>query len=99
MPPFERGKCGFKLVQYMACGVPVIASPVGVNSSMVRDGINGFLASSESDWAAAIRSMRTESQRRVAMGVSARQIFETEYSFAVHAPRFAQILRAAAAAR
>ena len=97
--PFERGKCGFKLVQYMACGVPMIASPVGVNSSMVRDGINGFLASSESDWAAAIRSMRTESQRRVAMGVSARQIFETEYSFAVHAPRFAQILRAAAAAR
>jgi glycosyltransferase involved in cell wall biosynthesis len=97
--PFERGKCGFKLVQYMACGVPVIASPVGVNSSMVRDGVNGFLASTETDWAAAIRAMKAEPKCRFAMGVSARAIFEAEYSFAVHAPRFADILRAAAASR
>ena len=96
--PFERGKCGFKLVQYMACGVPLIASPVGVNSSMVRNGVNGFLASTETDWVAAIRSMKAESQRRFAMGISAREIFEADYSFAVHAPRFAHILRAAAAA-
>ena len=48
--PFERGKCGYKLVQYMACGLPVIASPVGVNSRIVEQGKTGFLASSSAEW-------------------------------------------------
>ena len=38
--PFERGKCGYKLIQYMACGRPVVASPVGVNTAIVRDGVD-----------------------------------------------------------
>ena len=44
--PWERGKCGYKLIQYMACGLPVVASDVGVNADIVQTGNNGFLASS-----------------------------------------------------
>lgn len=47
---FEQGKCGFKLIQYMGCGIPVIASPVGENNIIVRHGVNGFLASDSAEW-------------------------------------------------
>ena len=48
--PFERGKCGYKLIQYMACGLPVVASPVGMNCHIVEHGVNGFLADTPEEW-------------------------------------------------
>lgn len=47
---WEKGKCGYKLIQYMACGKPVVATPVGVNKMIVRQGVNGFLANTEAEW-------------------------------------------------
>lgn len=53
--PWEKGKCSYKLIQYMGCGIPVIASPVGMNVQVVGPE-NGFLVSSEEDWLAAFES-------------------------------------------
>jgi hypothetical protein len=49
--PWERGKCAYKLLQVMAAGKPVIASPVGANRQVVQHGVNGFLADTPSEWA------------------------------------------------
>jgi glycosyltransferase involved in cell wall biosynthesis len=54
---WERGKCGFKLIQYMASQLPVIASPVGINKDMVEKGLNGYLANSENEWFEALSSV------------------------------------------
>lgn len=65
---FTRGKCGFKVLQYAAAALPVIASPVGVNAEYVREGINGFLAGSESEWTEKILLLVNDGQLRKQMG-------------------------------
>ncbi|MDR9769432.1 glycosyltransferase [Acetomicrobium sp.] len=69
--PWERGKCGYKLIQYMACGRPVVASPVGVNRQIVEHGVNGFLANDTADWITALRELRDNAPLREAMDVLA----------------------------
>jgi glycosyltransferase involved in cell wall biosynthesis len=91
--PFERGKCGYKLIQYMACGKPVVASPVGVNSEIVRNGINGFLASTSEEWAAALGRLCEDSELRTRMGLEGRRLVEKTYSYQVVAPRIEALLR------
>lgn len=91
--PFERGKCGYKLIQYMACGKPVIASPVGVNCKIVDVGVDGFLATTQSDWFAALIKLVDNSGLRKKMGAAGRQKVETEYSLQVTAGRLADLLK------
>src|SRR5205085_12519099 len=55
--PWERGKCAYKLLQVMAAGKPVVASPVGANRQVVRHGVNGFLADTPEQWADALRQL------------------------------------------
>ena len=93
--PWERGKCGYKLIQYMACGVPVVASPVGVNTAIVEPGVNGFLANSADEWRIAIDTLLGEPQRRLSMGARGRERIEAQYSLQVQAPRLEAILREA----
>lgn len=78
--PFERGKCGYKLIQYMACGKPVVASPVGVNQVIVSDGINGFLASTHSEWVNALVQLIDKPELRKKMGAMGREKVDAEYS-------------------
>lgn len=91
--PWARGKCGYKLIQYMACGIPVIASPVGVNAEIVEHGVNGFLASSGAEWAEALQTLLRDPALRARMGEAGRRKVEREYSLQVWGPRVAQMLR------
>ncbi|MDK2122892.1 glycosyltransferase family 4 protein [Parachitinimonas caeni] len=94
--PWERGKCGYKLIQYMACGKPVIASPVGVNCEIVQEGVNGMLAGSHTDWCAALATLATDVGLRQQLGAAGRQRVETHYSLQIAAPQLAAILRESA---
>jgi glycosyltransferase involved in cell wall biosynthesis len=89
--PWERGKCGYKLIQYMACGKAVIASPVGVNQEIVQHEINGYLASTIDEWVYAFHTLCSNSQNRLAMGAQGRQLVEEKYCLQVTAPRMAQL--------
>lgn len=89
--PWERGKCGYKLIQYMACGKPVVASPVGMNREIVRQGINGYLASYPNDWIAALRSLLADADLRQRMGLEGRADVEQKYNLQVTTPRLAQL--------
>ncbi len=91
--PWARGKCGYKLIQYMACGIPVIASPVGVNTEIVEHGVNGFLASSDYEWAEALQTLLRDPSLRARMGEAGRRKIERDYSLQVWGPRVAQMLR------
>lgn len=95
--PWERGKCAYKLLQVMAAGKPVIASPVGANRQVVQHGVNGFLAETTEEWAEALRKFADPEVRR-SMGEEARKTVAAQYAAAVIAPRLASILNAAAAA-
>lgn len=90
--PFERGKCGYKLIQYMACGKPVVASPVGVNSTIVRDGVDGFLASTHQEWVNALTRLLAEPELRQQMGSEGRLRIENEYSLQQAAPRLVTLI-------
>ncbi len=94
--PWERGKCGFKLIQYMACGLPVVASPVGVNSEIVAEGGNGFFAADHDTWVRALASLRDDEHLRRRLGMAGREKVERQYSLQVTGPRLAELLAEAA---
>ena len=97
--PFERGKCGYKLIQYMACGLPVVASPVGVNRQIVKHGENGFLAETPAEWAKALLTLLADVDLRERMGRTGRQVVEREYCTRVTGPRLVELLMGVAALR
>ncbi len=90
--PFERGKCGYKLIQYMACGLPVVASPVGVNVQIVGENDCGILAATADDWRAALDELVRSPDRRIALGRAGRCAVERQYNVAVQLDRIARVL-------
>lgn len=94
--PFERGKCGYKLIQFMAASRPVVASPVGANCAIVIPGETGFLAERDADWVAALTRLYHDPDLRRRMGQAGRRQVEESYALAVAAPRLVALLRGAA---
>jgi glycosyltransferase involved in cell wall biosynthesis len=91
--PWERGKCGYKLIQYMACGLPVVASPVGVNVEIVVPENNGMLAGTIEEWDKHLRKLLSAgSSTRNFMGKAGRARVEEWYSLQAQAPRFLNTL-------
>ena len=92
---WERGKSGFKIIQYMAAGLPVIASPVGANRDIVTPDV-GFLAAEAGDWSAALHTLLSNPSLRQRMGTAGRQRIERHYSIRTWGPwlaeRFAALL-------
>lgn len=93
--PWERGKCAYKLLQVMAAGKPVVASPVGANRQVVRHGVNGFLADTTDEWTDALRKLADPALRQ-RMGNEARKTVGGQYSTAIVTPRLVDILHKAA---
>ena len=97
--PFQRGKCGYKLIQYMACGLPVIASPVGVNRTIIDDGANGILADEPGAWQQALRRLLGDAALRRQMGAAGRRRVEERYSLASQQPVLLETLLSAGRGR
>jgi glycosyltransferase involved in cell wall biosynthesis len=90
--PWSRGKCGYKLIQYMACGLPVVASPIGVNSRLAIEDVTGLLATSEAEWEAALSRLLGDPDLRARLGAAGRSLVEREYCLQVTGPRMAGLL-------
>jgi glycosyltransferase involved in cell wall biosynthesis len=90
--PWERGKCGYKLIQYMACGLPVVASPVGVNKVIIDQNVNGLLANDNEQWKKALSFLLSNSTKRKEMGMNGRRKVEEWYSIQVQAPRIKNLI-------
>lgn len=92
---WTRGKCGMKALQFMALGLPVVCSPVGVNTAIIKNGVNGFLADSEDEWIDKLNQLLVSAELRRQLGKEARVTVESEYSAQVHAPRVFDVFKSA----
>jgi glycosyltransferase involved in cell wall biosynthesis len=86
------GKCGFKILQYMAAGLPVIASPVGANEQIVQEGVTGFLPTSEEEWPGVIAKLVGDAALRARMGRAGRELAQEKYSLKVAVDAWANLL-------
>lgn len=90
---WSRGKCGLKVLQYMAAGLPVVANPVGMNCEMVLDGRTGFLASTPAEWASAIGRLAADPRLRQRLGAGGRQLVQERFSVERWGSEFARVVR------
>lgn len=88
---WSKGKCGLKALQYMALGIPTICSPVGVNSTIIQDGENGFIADGKNEWLEKLKKLLHSYSLRQKLGLAGRKTVEEKYSAKSQAPRVFEI--------
>ncbi len=91
--PWSRGKCSYKMLLYMSCGVPVVVSPFGMNQELLRLGKVGFGARKQLEWVESIAWLLDNPGQGREMGVAGRKVIEERYSLNLQAPRLASYLR------
>ncbi len=90
---WSRGKCGLKIIQYLSVGVPVVCTPVGINSDIVQNGENGFWATNYQEWVDRLSDLIQNQELRHRMGLKGIVTVEREYSLAVASEKFFQVLQ------
>ena len=90
--PWEQGKCAYKLIQYMACGLPTVASPIGANREVVIEGETGFFADTASTWIKKMELLLCDAALRQRLGQAGRARVEAEYCLQHTAPRLVCLL-------
>jgi len=91
---WARGKCAFKMLQYMSCGLPVVVSPVGMNAEVLSMGDVGFRATTASDWVEGLTLLLENQELATKMGLEGRHLVERSFSVKAIAPRLADSLKA-----
>lgn len=86
--PWAKGKCAFKALQYMALGEPALVSPVGMNTEVVQDSLNGNVCATPAEWETALRRLLLAPELRAQMGAAARKTVVQRYSVAANRPNF-----------
>jgi glycosyltransferase involved in cell wall biosynthesis len=89
---WSQGKCGLKVLQYMAAGLPVVANPVGVHPFLVRHGETGYLAATSREWCDAVGRLAADASLRRRLGEAGRQHLEAGYTVAQGAERWLEVL-------
>lgn len=89
---WARGKAAFKAIQFMSMGIPVVASPVGMNKELIQDGVNGFLAASDEEWVNKISSLIKDEGLRQRIGLAGRKTIEEHYSVKVNVSKYIDVL-------
>ena len=88
---WSRGKCGLKSLEYMALCIPPVVSPVGVNTDIVKDGINGFVADTAKEWVEKISRLIESPDMRMLMGEQARKTVIERYSVIAHRDKYIKL--------
>jgi glycosyltransferase involved in cell wall biosynthesis len=90
---FSRGKCGFKAIQYMSLGIPAVVSPVGVNTLIVDEGINGFVCSVAGQWEERLKELIKNKKLRTEFGLRGKEKIERSYSVNATKQLFSDLFR------
>ncbi len=90
---WSKGKCGLKALQFMALGIPTVCSPVGVNTDIIQDGENGFIAGTEDEWVDKLTRLLRSHELRQRLGHAGRVTVEQKYSAITQAPRVYEIFK------
>lgn len=90
---WERGKCAYKLIQYGACGIPGIASDVGMNKEVTISGETGFLVQTNQEWIHYLEELKNNADERQNLGENARKMVEDKYSIQVTVKKWMEIFK------
>ncbi len=90
---WSEGKCGFKALQYLALGIPAVASPVGVNTKIVQEGVTGFLCEEVNAWEPLLKKLLEDPELRAELGKNGRKLVEGIYSVEANCERFLSLFK------
>lgn len=90
---WENGKCGFKLIQYMASGLPVVATSAPANNEIIKDGINGFIIHEDAEWYNKLEALIVNSSQREEFGRSGKVWITSDYSYQIWGSKYVNIIK------